>query len=264
MSPPGYRLKKKKSVSLLQACPAVLKERFLAKWLNLMKLKVAHGSKMHNGSKKHNTGCKAFVSKAPSVNTNCSSHQIKNVAPDIMYTGYATGASKRQNSRNIYKYAESSVDVVKTLPLAVPAVSGACNEIKNSNASREIKKNIFRRQKRTLQTLADDTCADTSMPATPAQVVQAKAKRRKSPPEITNPTSLPVSQTHWSLDQLKTGKLLVDSVKTLAQYLGCTPYEDSSPCSLPLSQARRCERRLRKVQLYELKETLEDFFHSAS
>ena len=225
-----------------------------------MKLKVAHGSKMHNGSKKHNTGCKAFVSKTPSDNTNCSPHQIKNVAPDIMYTGYATGASKRQNSRNIY----SSVDVVKTLPLAVPAVPGACNEIKNSNASRVIKKKIFRRQKRTLQTLADDTCADMSMPATPAQVVQAKAKRRKSPPEITNPTSLPVSQTHWSLDQLKTGKLLVDSVKTLAQYLGCTPYEDSSPCSLPLSQARRCERRLRKVQLYELKETLEDFFHSAS
>ena len=226
-----------------------------------MKLKVAHGSKMHNGSKKHNTGCKAFVSKTPSDNTNSSPHQIKNVAADIMYTGYATGASKRQNSRNIY----SSVDVVKTLPLAVPAVSGVCNETKKlSNASRTIKKKIFRRLKRTLQTLGDDTCADMPMPATPAQVVQAKAKRRKSPPEITNPTSLPVSQTHWSLDQLKTGKLLVDSVKTLAQYLGCTPYEDSSPCSLPLSQARRCERRLRKVQLYELKETLEDFFHSAS
>ena len=87
-----------------------------------------------------------------------------------------------------------------------------------------------------------------------------KAKRKKTPPKANQKLSPPVSISHWSLDQLKRGKVIVDSCHALATYLYMTPHEDTSTDVSFDAEDRRLERRLLKVQLHSLHETLRDLF----
>ena len=87
-----------------------------------------------------------------------------------------------------------------------------------------------------------------------------QVKRKKTSHKADGKLSPPISPAHWNLDQLKRGKLIVDSCNALATYLQVTPHEDTSTDRTCDAVERRRERRLLKVQLLCLSETLSDLF----
>lgn len=125
------------------------------------------------------------------------------------------------------------------------------------NASSLITRSIFARQQQALNTLQQSQRERK----TPAKKENKKQKkRRRTPPEVGNPSSMPLSPHYWSLTQLQRAKTIIDSVQALVTYLGVTKREDASTCEKYDHAERRLQRRLLKVQLFDLKDSLQDLF----
>ena len=195
-----------------------------------------------------------LVPASPEIATSTAGH--------TQIIGNATKKNARQNKYTHAKKAPAPA-AARNKPAATtpPQKDEMQTFFEHGKWTKMMKHKLYTRQKRCIHAL--QKFYDTSPEYDPyrAAADAADRKRQKSPPS--NPvTSMgpPLSPAYWTLEQLQRGKTVVHSCHALAAYLSSTPGEDTGTDMSYDSEDRRVQRRLRKVQLHGLYETLRDLF----